>query len=403
MTQFSHSRIKCFENCSLQFKYRYILKPEVPTKENIEAFLGKRFHETMEMLYKKQLFGIVPSIEELNDFFSDSWEKNWTDSVKIIKPDLTMGDYKSYGFKCIENYYSCFHPFNQGTTIGIERKILVSLNEDINLIGFVDRITKLDDTHLQIHDYKTGMSMPLKSELEQDKQLALYAYALKQEFPETEKIDLVWHFVGFGQTFMLSKSFDELEKIKNETLEAALKILKATEFKPSRSGLCSYCDYVSICPEWKQILSVQEMEKNEFLNQPAVKLADKYTELKNKKKAFDEKADEELKKIEEALYDYADKNNVTSIQGSEAILRLWSGRNVSLPLKDSEELEEFLSLLEKHGLLEQFQTFDRFAFSRAVVGLELPEEVRKKLDEISEPKQVRRIYMSSFQKEEKEK
>ena len=44
----SHSSLGSFENCPRQFWYQYIGKPPVEKMETIEAFLGKRVHETLE-------------------------------------------------------------------------------------------------------------------------------------------------------------------------------------------------------------------------------------------------------------------------------------------------------------------------------------------------------------------
>jgi hypothetical protein len=44
----SHSSLGSFENCPRQYWYQYIGKPDVERVDTIEAFLGKRVHETLE-------------------------------------------------------------------------------------------------------------------------------------------------------------------------------------------------------------------------------------------------------------------------------------------------------------------------------------------------------------------
>jgi hypothetical protein len=44
----SHSSLGSFENCPTQYRYQYIGTPSVERVDTIEAFLGKRVHETLE-------------------------------------------------------------------------------------------------------------------------------------------------------------------------------------------------------------------------------------------------------------------------------------------------------------------------------------------------------------------
>ena len=44
----SHSSLGSFESCPRQYWYQYIGKPPVERVDTIEAFLGKRVHETLE-------------------------------------------------------------------------------------------------------------------------------------------------------------------------------------------------------------------------------------------------------------------------------------------------------------------------------------------------------------------
>ena len=53
MKIYSHSMVSTYENCPHQFKLKYIEKPEIEKIDGIEAFLGKRVHETLEKLHKE--------------------------------------------------------------------------------------------------------------------------------------------------------------------------------------------------------------------------------------------------------------------------------------------------------------------------------------------------------------
>jgi len=43
-------------------------------EEGVEAFLGQRFHDAMEWLYKERAFRVVP-LEELLEYYEKDWAK----------------------------------------------------------------------------------------------------------------------------------------------------------------------------------------------------------------------------------------------------------------------------------------------------------------------------------------
>ena len=50
---FSYSSIQSFQKCPAQFQFRY-LDRVFKKDEGIEAFMGKRVHETIEYVYNKK-------------------------------------------------------------------------------------------------------------------------------------------------------------------------------------------------------------------------------------------------------------------------------------------------------------------------------------------------------------
>ena len=110
MTVYSHSRLSTYETCPLQFKLNYI--DRIKRKEQgIEAFMGTQFHDVMEKLYK-DLKCKVYSLEELIGIYDEKWEKEFNESILVVRKDRTAEDYKNIGKKCIEDYYKRYYPFN---------------------------------------------------------------------------------------------------------------------------------------------------------------------------------------------------------------------------------------------------------------------------------------------------
>ena len=116
MPTYSHSKLSSFENCRLQYKYNYIdrIKRE---GDSIEAFMGSRFHDTMEKLYLERSFKDFTA-EDLKVIFNEFWDKNWSDQVFVVRNDRTAEDYRKIGLEAIEKYHARYAPFDDAQVVG---------------------------------------------------------------------------------------------------------------------------------------------------------------------------------------------------------------------------------------------------------------------------------------------
>ena len=145
MKVYSHSRLSCYEQCPQKYKLQYIDKIETEVEESIEAFLGVRVHETLEKLYRDLGYQKINTLDELLDFFRSEWKKNWSDSIVIVKEEYGPENYLKMGEKFITDYYNKYKPFDQGRTIALEDRVLISLDDvgEYKLQGFIDRVWNL--------------------------------------------------------------------------------------------------------------------------------------------------------------------------------------------------------------------------------------------------------------------
>ena len=83
MKQFSHSKLEIYERCPLQYEFQYLtnLKPE--GESTIEAFMGSRVHDTLELLYRDLLKTKLNSLEDLFKFYDETWRVEWKDDIVI--------------------------------------------------------------------------------------------------------------------------------------------------------------------------------------------------------------------------------------------------------------------------------------------------------------------------------
>jgi putative RecB family exonuclease len=247
---YSHSRLSTFEQCPLKFKFRYIdhIKPVI--EATIESHLGSAIHSTLEWLYTEVMSKRIPKIDDMINYYAVKWQETYSDDTLIIKKELTQKDYFSKGVHFLITYYNAHYPFNDNT-LEVEKHIIINLDSERKIQGFIDRLTYNPETaEYEIHDYKTSNYLPLKEKFENDRQLALYAIAIKEIFGNDKKVCLIWHYLAHNQKICSRKTNEQLEQLKKEVLELINQIEKTEKFEARKSALCNWCEYKDYCPAW---------------------------------------------------------------------------------------------------------------------------------------------------------
>lgn len=250
MTLYSHSRVKTFEQCPLQYKFKYIdLIPE--PLENIETFLGKRVHEVLEQLYRGLAPDAPPALQDLLAAYRAAWDAHWRAEIRIVRRDPAES-YFSYGAQCIENLYKVRAPFNQDTTLYLEQYLEFPLGDagTHTMRGYADRISIRRDGVYEIHDYKTSRRALTQRDADADRQLSIYEIGLRNLHPEAKEIELVWHFLGPRVTVRSRRTPERLHRIQRDTQALITYIEGANDFPAKKSALCDWCTYRAMCPEW---------------------------------------------------------------------------------------------------------------------------------------------------------
>ncbi|OGS23771.1 MAG: hypothetical protein A2297_07145 [Elusimicrobia bacterium RIFOXYB2_FULL_48_7] len=386
MASYSHSRLKAFENCPLQYKFIYIDRID-RHEEGIEAFLGSRFHEVMEELYKTLKFKLYP-LPELLKFYENAWDKKFTDKLIITKENLSAADYKNLGRKFIEGYYKMYQPFDQAVTLGLEKGIAIPIDAEgkYKVTGYLDRIALTKDGAYEIHDYKTSGTLSEQKYLDSDRQLALYQIGLEKMWCDVKKVNLIWHFVAFDKEMVSTRTPEQLENLKRSVIGIIQKIESTREFLPEESALCEWCSYQDLCPKRKHQFFTEALPENEFLKNDGVQLVDAYakasaelTELRKEAAQKTKTIEETLQKIREAAVAYAKNEKIEVVMGSTHKLSIKDKRSASIPKKGSLEREKLESIIKEINKWSEVSTLDASAFEKVVVGGAWPEEITGKI------------------------
>ena len=145
-------------------------------------------------------------------------------------------------------------PFDDNT-LEVEKRIMINLDEkgEYKLQGFIDRLVhNLEKDEFEIHDYKTGNSLPAKEKIESDRQLALYSIAIKELFGKDKEVLLIWHYLAHNQKIVSKRTNEQLQQLKKEIIELITKIEATIEFPAKKTILCDWCEYKKICSKFNK-------------------------------------------------------------------------------------------------------------------------------------------------------
>ena len=397
MATYSHSQLSMYEQCPLKYKlcYRDKIKRDV---EGVEAFVGSRVHDTLKKCYDDVRLTKVDTLDELLSYYDNIWQQNWHDSIIITKKDLTQDHYKALGKRMLETYYQRYAPFGSDITISTEMRIAFSLDDDrYRLMGYIDRLSRAEGDVYQIHDYKTSAYLPSQQDADIDRQLGLYHIGVQKKWPDINNIRLVWHYLAFDKELVSSRSEEAISKLVEDTIRTIDEIQATDHFTPRESGLCDWCEYPDLCPLRKHFVKVEALPANEYLNEPGVVLVNKYAQLREEASEIGE----EMDKVKEAILDYARREEVEVIKGSDRKVRVKFDEKLKFPGKSEIERRELDDAIKQAGMWMEVSQLDTTSLNRVIENSLWSEELINQVLKYGRIEETSAVYLSKLKDEEK--
>jgi putative RecB family exonuclease len=322
--------------------------------------------------------------------------------IRIVRKDYSAEDYRRLGEKCITDYYKRYSPFDQGKTLGLEEYISFPLEEenDCWVRGYIDRVTLVDSSVLEIHDYKTSNRLPTQEDVNSDRQLAFYQMGVSEKWQGVEEVRLIWHYLTFDTEIRSSRTPDELHQLRQATLELIRKIETDRHFFPKEGPLCNWCDYQGFCPKRKHLIAVETLPPNEYLNEEGVALVNRYVEMKERKRLYNEEIDVELAKIEEALYAYARGKEIEAIFGSDHLAKIRTEAKEKYPLKGDPSRRALDEMIKKAGKWMEVSDLNPWMLARVMGRGGWPPSLANRVKAFSTVEENRSITVTKLKERE---
>ena len=358
MTQYSHSKLGTFQQCKQKYKFHYIDKIKVESKDTIETFLGGLVHKALEKLYKDLKYQKLNTKEELLTYFKECWKKEWNDNILIVK-EYAKENYFEMGIKFISDYYEHYKPFNNLMNIGLETEFRLELNNGNQYHVRMDRLSCDKEGNYYVCDYKTNSQLKPQGELDEDRQLAMYSLWVKTNFKDCKTVKLVWYFLAFDKEMISERSEEQLLKLKEDVENIIKEIESCEEFPTTVSNLCDWCVYKPICPAWKHEIELENKTEEEFKDDDGVKLVDELELLEKKNK----ENEIEIKNIKEKLIKFGKQKEINVVFGSNKKASIKPFDKLIYP----EDKTYFLNLIKNKGLYDTLSSINYLKLNNLII------------------------------------
>jgi putative RecB family exonuclease len=243
---FSFSRIKCFHQCPLRYRYRY-LQGLTEAFRSIESFLGNAVHDVLEWMYAERDRGSAIDESAILDKFASLWSNVRDGDIAIVRVDDDEKAYLKLGREMLVRFFRETFERDQSETVALEKRLSVRLSKQVVFTGFADRIGRTDQGRLFVVDYKTSRNEGTVSEFSEGLQAPLYAACVLRDTGEDEVL-AGYHYLRHGTTRWQRIDEGRATLLLERFLDLANQAEAAGEF-PARPGiLCAWCGFNALCP-----------------------------------------------------------------------------------------------------------------------------------------------------------
>lgn len=174
------------------------------------------------------------------------------------------------------------------------------------------------------------------------------------------------------------------------------KIESDEKFEANTSLLCDWCEFKPICRQWSHLYVIREKPENEYMDDPGVKLVERYAELKAKEKQVTLDIYAELEKIEEALIAFSEKEGVETVFGPRHKIRIKDTERYSFPSKNSSDRKQLVQTLKDLGKWDEVVQLDTAALNKIIQEKQWDSKSLDILEQYIRLEKSRRLYLSKI-------
>jgi putative RecB family exonuclease len=241
----SYSRMSRFEQCALSFKLQYIDK--IPSEPGMPLRFGKVIHAALEALYREVIeqehTGPLDEDRAI-DLLSQAWADDGLVGVAEFAEGVAM----------LRDYVRAQGVVDHRNILAVEHEFRIAAGR-FTVLGFIDRIDRVDDETVEIVDYKSNRQLFTRDEVDTSLQMSLYEIAVRQKWPWVKTVKLRFDMLRHGVRLSTTRTQAELDSALKYMETVGRMTEEATDYPAKVGAQCVHCDHRTHCPSYSEALT----------------------------------------------------------------------------------------------------------------------------------------------------
>lgn len=251
MIRLSFSKLSRFETCPLSYKLHYL--DRLTSEPGVPLLFGSAVHTVLEHLVREHMHeervGALPE-DRAAELWQEAWAKSGMSGIDVFREGLDI----------VHRFVREQGLLEHHDVLAVEKEFRINVG-GFNVLGYLDRVDRVDDETVEVIDYKTNRQLFTREEIDASLQMSLYHLAAQELWPWAKKVRLTFWMLRHGLRQTTERTADDLEGTRRYVETLGTTINKAREFPAKLNSNCVYCDHRKHCPTYADALQ----GKREFI------------------------------------------------------------------------------------------------------------------------------------------
>ena len=241
----SYSRLSRFEQCPLSFKLQYIDKRQA--EPGMPLRFGKVVHAALEHLLRDVIehehTGPLDEDRALT-LFTQAWGAEKLTGLHEFAEGVAM----------LRSFVRSQGVVDHRDILAVEKDFRIPVGR-FTVLGFMDRVDRIDDETIEIIDYKTNRQLFTREEVDDSLQMSLYEVAARRLWPWVKNVRLTFLMLRHGIRQTTTRTPEQLDAAMAYVAMLGAMTETETVFAPKLGPNCVYCDHRNGCPAYADALT----------------------------------------------------------------------------------------------------------------------------------------------------
>lgn len=244
MTRLSFTKLSRYETCPLSYKLHYL--DRLKSERGVPLLFGSAVHAVLEGLVlehmREERVGAL-SEDRAAELWQEAWAKSGMSGLDVFREGLEL----------VHRFVREQGILDHQDVLAVEKEFRLTIG-GFQVIGYLDRVDRVDDETVEVIDYKTNRQLFTREETDASLQMSLYHLAAQELWPWAKKVRLTFWMLRHGLRQTTERTAEDIEGTRRYVDTLGSTISKAREFPARLNSNCIYCDHRQHCPAYADAL-----------------------------------------------------------------------------------------------------------------------------------------------------